>query len=500
MKFISTFFIIFFFALTYAQENCTNGIDDDGDGFIDLNDSNCQCVESENLVPNGDFEQFDSLPSAPEQIHYATHWINPTMPYDIHFARASYNHWDAFTEIAAYPYPSGKGIVTTRSKITNYGTRPDQTYLDFYKEFFGVNLEQPLIPGETYVFSLFTYRLNNIAWNTWPQLNFGLYGSDGVLRPFDIEYARYPDYEEGWSELTRIPFYPQRNWQKISIEFTVDHTINALIFGLASGVPYSYYIADGTKVLGFDNLSIQKKSTEFDLFASGAVCAENLTLSARSFRGFTPQSYQWYHDGVAIAGATNPTLNLTEDMPEGYYAVRAMSATGCRNSQSYGFIKPVTDFRYKIEINDNGGSIRLVDIWNQSDFTYAINDGAYQALPHFTDVPRGQGFIYVKNELDCIIAKIPYAIFEIYNVITPNNDGMNDEWLIKGLEYYPNSIVRIYNQLGSLKYTYTIPENLTRYAWDGKSNGVPLASGEYWYIIEINDGRKIKGSLTIKRN
>ena len=41
-----------------SQENCVNGTDDDGDTFIDLNDSDCYCTEENNLIPNGDFEEF----------------------------------------------------------------------------------------------------------------------------------------------------------------------------------------------------------------------------------------------------------------------------------------------------------------------------------------------------------------------------------------------------------------------------------------------------------
>ena len=500
LKFLLFLCFLFTSVLFQAQENCTNAIDDDGDGFIDLNDSDCECVENENLIPNGDFEQYEELPSGPEQIHLATHWINPTNSYDIHYARASYHHWDAFTQIPAYPYPSGKGVVSTQSKITSLANGGDQTYLDFYKDFFGINLDQALTPDNTYIFSFFIYRLNHNENFDWPQLEIGLYGKNGNLRSFELDYARYPDYHEDWSELTRVPFYPKHEWQKLSIEFSVDENVSAIVIGLASGIPYTYYEAFGTKILAYDNVSIQKKSEDFILEASGAACSENLRLSAVSLGDFNPTSYQWYQDGVAMVGQTQASLNITEDMPEAYYSVRAMSSTGCRNSQAFPYILSDIEFKYKIEVNDQAGSVRLYDIWNQSDYTYSIDNINYQAQPVFNNVDVGEGVIYVKNHLNCIVKEIPYAIFKIYNVITPNNDGMNDTWYIVGLQHYPNTKVSIYDQLGVQRYSYTIPQISDEFAWDGTNKGRPLASGEYWYLIEVNDGRTIKGSLTIKRN
>ncbi len=42
-RLILLFYFVFISALSYGQENCNNGIDDDGDGNIDLNDSECDC-------------------------------------------------------------------------------------------------------------------------------------------------------------------------------------------------------------------------------------------------------------------------------------------------------------------------------------------------------------------------------------------------------------------------------------------------------------------------
>ena len=69
----------FFSSFIYAQEICDNGIDDDGDGFIDLNDDECDCTgfggdPITGLIPNPSFEDMDCCPTWHSQLNCATTW------------------------------------------------------------------------------------------------------------------------------------------------------------------------------------------------------------------------------------------------------------------------------------------------------------------------------------------------------------------------------------------------------------------------------------------
>ncbi|GAA4308839.1 PKD domain-containing protein [Nibribacter koreensis] len=80
------------------------------------------------------------------------------------------------------------------------------------------------------------------------------------------------------------------------------------------------------------------------------------------------------------------------------------------------------------------------------------------------------------------------------NVITQNNDGMNDEWDIKNIESYPDCKVEVYNHWGSLVFT----SNGYKTKWNGTYQGNPLPVAAYYYIIHINGQEKpITGSVTI---
>ena len=81
-----------------------------------------------------------------------------------------------------------------------------------------------------------------------------------------------------------------------------------------------------------------------------------------------------------------------------------------------------------------------------------------------------------------------------------NNDGMNDVWEIKNLNYYPNNSVKIYNRWGTPIFQAAPYLN----NWQGQSDaslsiGNELTSGTYYYILELGDNSEPrKGAITLK--
>ncbi|RZL17250.1 MAG: gliding motility-associated C-terminal domain-containing protein [Pedobacter sp.] len=79
---------------------------------------------------------------------------------------------------------------------------------------------------------------------------------------------------------------------------------------------------------------------------------------------------------------------------------------------------------------------------------------------------------------------------------SPNNDGINDTWILKGIELYNTADVKVFNRYGAMVYQSTNPSNL----FDGKKEGNDLPSGVYYYIIKLtNDCNPFTGSLTLLR-
>ncbi|MCB0400725.1 MAG: HYR domain-containing protein, partial [Flavobacteriales bacterium] len=86
---------------------------------------------------------------------------------------------------------------------------------------------------------------------------------------------------------------------------------------------------------------------------------------------------------------------------------------------------------------------------------------------------------------------------EVPNVFTPNGDGKNDLWNIKGIEEFPDAIVQVFNRWGDIVYEssagYTDP-------WDGTYNGAEVPVSTYFYIIKLDSSTEgLTGTINIVR-
>ncbi|MGB3947539.1 MAG: hypothetical protein WBM13_06125, partial [Bacteroidia bacterium] len=69
--------LLLLFANLNAQEICNNGIDDNGNGLVDLNDTAaCNCLpQPPSLIQNSSFELKNCCPTTYSQMNCAQGWI-----------------------------------------------------------------------------------------------------------------------------------------------------------------------------------------------------------------------------------------------------------------------------------------------------------------------------------------------------------------------------------------------------------------------------------------
>lgn len=84
----------------------------------------------------------------------------------------------------------------------------------------------------------------------------------------------------------------------------------------------------------------------------------------------------------------------------------------------------------------------------------------------------------------------------IPSAFSPNGDGQNDQWIIKGIDVYTTPEVKIFNRQGSMVFHSrgrVVP-------FDGKSRGTDLPVGVYYYLVKASEECPVEsGSLTIIR-
>jgi len=84
----------------------------------------------------------------------------------------------------------------------------------------------------------------------------------------------------------------------------------------------------------------------------------------------------------------------------------------------------------------------------------------------------------------------------VNDVLTPNNDGDNDFWILENISYTEGCNVQIFNRWGTQVYETNSYDN----TWGGTSeNGDILPEGVYYYIIQCDDSVNFRGYITIVR-
>jgi gliding motility-associated-like protein len=83
----------------------------------------------------------------------------------------------------------------------------------------------------------------------------------------------------------------------------------------------------------------------------------------------------------------------------------------------------------------------------------------------------------------------------VYNGLSPNGDGLNDELTIIGLGRYPEHEITIFNRQGNVLATFTEYQN----DWAGEIDGQVLPTGTYFYVIDLGDGDSKSGYIQVSR-
>ncbi|MFS4494588.1 T9SS type B sorting domain-containing protein [Maribacter sp. 2308TA10-17] len=87
---------------------------------------------------------------------------------------------------------------------------------------------------------------------------------------------------------------------------------------------------------------------------------------------------------------------------------------------------------------------------------------------------------------------------EIPNFFTPDGDGLNDFWIPRNIEQFPDIFIKIYDRYGREVYRIKDDEE----GWNGLYQESDLPTGDYWYIIRLNgedDDREFVGNFTLYR-
>lgn len=203
-------------------------------------------------------------------------------------------------------------------------------------------------------------------------------------------------------------------------------------------------------------------------------------------------------------GNTSTTTSPVHTYSPGTYSVRLIAANHfCYDTSSVsslikvdatpvasfgshpaaGTTLPVSKANFSFT-NNSSGADNYKWLFGDGDSSVATNPSHHFGIPGNFAVT-----LYAINSVGCTDTAVlqPYIIIadstiKIPNAFSPNGDGINDTWNIRGLIGQDKAVVEIYDRWGRIVHHSS--GNYT--PWNGTINGKPLPTGIYYYIVRAD--------------
>jgi gliding motility-associated-like protein/uncharacterized repeat protein (TIGR01451 family) len=286
--------------------------------------------------------------------------------------------------------------------------------------------------------------------------------------------------------------------------------------------------------------------------SNSPVCiGEPINLTAQAVTGAT---YQWTGPNGFTSSAQDTTILSATLSEAGGYAL-TVSANGCVSGTSTTFVvvsnciadlsivKTVNDIHpfightvtFTITATNNGPTdatgVAVTDIL-QSGYTYVssttstgvfnpstgvwtiatLNNGASVQLTITATVVAAGNYVNTAivygDNMDTDMTNNTSTVetfptdFNIPEGFSPNGDGTNDLFVIRGIENYPSNTFMIFNRWGNKVFEASPYQN----TWNGSNTkglrigGDELPIGTYFYILDLKDGSDVfKGTIYLNK-
>jgi gliding motility-associated-like protein len=253
------------------------------------------------------------------------------------------------------------------------------------------------------------------------------------------------------------------------------------------------YSVSSTNSFGSDSESITISSGALpvaSITGDTILCNNSITLTANGNGNFL-----W----------SNGSSSATQDFSNADYIYLTV-ANECGTDTAY---KTILDYSITANFTSDyfyGSEIpSTINFTNTSsatatDFDWNLGNGSFSNSQHSSTIYSENGeytvILTASNEYcedtheEILLFERPNTVF-IPNVFTPNNDGSNDIFRIKG-ENIAAFDCKIFNRWGNEIYSWdTIEEG-----WDGSHEGTLVADGTYFYISNITWNNEEKEIIT----
>ena len=247
---------------------------------------------------------------------------------------------------------------------------------------------------------------------------------------------------------------------------------------------------------------------DFDIPTFEVLCVQAGTGIGNYVINATPTTpgnytYSWTPTNPdTTAGQENAIFNATANGI--YKVVVTNTTTSCTKEDQTEILissaPQAVEVQLVSEIFASGlSTIQAVVIGGFGTYEYSLDQINWQISPIFANLENDIYTIYARDINFCGEKNSnPITTISYPNYFTPNGDGYNDNWSIKGLTPEFEAKIYIFDRYGKLLKQIDAYGN----GWDGKFNGTEVPSSDYWFKIEYKeDGvqKEFKSHFSLKR-
>lgn len=211
--------------------------------------------------------------------------------------------------------------------------------------------------------------------------------------------------------------------------------------------------------------------------------------------------YELYAEGVAT-GITQKGNPIFKNLLTGNYSVQ-VSLEGCSKTSNSVHINTVAPLTF-VNVTQANKELNIIEVKASGGFPpyqYNFNDEGFTSSNTYRIYKTGQYKVVVIDQNGCRFEDTVTGTFYDFcmpNYFTPDGDGKND--LIGpdcGALAYKDLTFDIFDRYGRVIAKYHVGQK-----WDGRYNGAELPTGDYWYVLKLNDekdAREFVGHFTLYR-
>lgn len=187
-------------------------------------------------------------------------------------------------------------------------------------------------------------------------------------------------------------------------------------------------------------------------------------------------------------GETSRRIIITDS---GNYQVEVTNSNNCSAVKHFEVTPVIHPEIEKISSQEN--LIRITPAV-QGNFEYSLDGVNFYDLNEFR-VSGGIYTVFMRDKSGCATITSRYPHLVVPEFITPNNDGYNDVFEVRGLDYFSTSRIRIFDRYGKILKSGRGRD----FRWDGTLEGKTLPADDYWFEIRIEDYPAQKGHFSLLR-